>query len=63
MPNGVGAGLFEGRAVPEDYNAWRAQFGASVVPSAAALVDSVPEPATILLVMCAVAIYALRRHR
>jgi hypothetical protein len=61
MPNGVGAGVFEGRAVPEDYNVWRAHFGESVVPSGAEAY-STPEPATVLLAMCTIAMYALRRH-
>jgi hypothetical protein len=62
MPNGVGSGIFQGRAVPEDYDAWRAHFGESVIPSAAALGHLAPEPATVLLAMCVVAMYGLTRH-
>jgi hypothetical protein len=62
MPNGVGSGIFQGRAVAADYDVWRAHFGESVLPSAAGLVNSVPEPASVLLAMCTVAIYAFRRH-
>jgi hypothetical protein len=62
MPNGVGTGIFQGRAVAEDYGVWRAHFGESVLPSAAGLLDSVPEPASILLAMWTLALSALRRH-
>jgi hypothetical protein len=62
MRNGVGSGLFEGRAVAEDYDAWRAQFGKTVIPSAAGFAHSAPEPTTCLLVICALGLYTLRRH-
>lgn len=62
MPNGVGSGLFEGRAVAEDYDAWRAHFGATVIPSAAGFAYSVPEPAAGLLAAYALGVWAFRRH-
>jgi hypothetical protein len=62
MPNGVGTALFQGRAVPQDYDAWRAHFRETVIPSAAGLASAVPEPAAVLLAICTIAIFALRRH-
>ena len=43
MPNGVGTGIFQGRAVAADYNLWRANFGKSAFGQAV----SIPEPSTI----------------
>jgi hypothetical protein len=61
MPNGVGSGLFQGRAVAEDYDAWRTHFGQTVTASAAGSAYSTPEPSTVLLVVFAAAMYGCRR--
>jgi hypothetical protein len=61
MPNGSGTGIFEGLAVPQDYDYWRTNFGravGSMAPGTAA----VPEPCTLFLVSI-LAIHPLRlRH-
>jgi hypothetical protein len=49
MPNGSGTGIFEGRAVPQDYDYWRTNFGRTVVSSSGA--TAAPEPCTLFLVL------------
>jgi hypothetical protein len=53
MPNGTGEGLFEGRAVQQDYDFWRAHYGTFVAASAKSVAVSVPEPATSMLFIAA----------
>jgi hypothetical protein len=57
MPNGVGSGLFAGRAVVADYDWWRSHFGNQAVLS----VLSAPEPPCWFLWVCA-ALGSSRRH-
>jgi hypothetical protein len=45
MPNGVGEGIFEGRAVPQDYEYWRANFGSTAFPQKSPL-GNLPESNT-----------------
>jgi hypothetical protein len=60
LPNGSGVGIFAGMALPEDYAYWRANFGRSF-PSGHGSVSlasgigsqSIPEPATVLLIAIA----------
>jgi hypothetical protein len=58
MPNGVGSGVFAGRAVVADYDWWRSHFGSQAVLSAV----SVPEPPCWCLWICA-ALGSSRRYR
>jgi hypothetical protein len=49
MPNGVGSGIFQGRAVPEDYNAWRAHLGQTAFPTGSGSAQPIPEPASLMI--------------
>ena len=64
MPNGLGTSIYQGRAVPQDYDAWRAHFGETAFGGgSAAATQPIPEPASLMIGSTIVALLWIRLPR